>query len=122
MSQKQYTAGELADAIALAENRAALKANHDRMADHRRSVLGDKDFEENARIDAWCKVGRVTGDANKPPSTWTVPKGWPAPYTDFNSWLNINLDGWAKLGAQSAGLIESDQEKYLRAFKEATSK
>lgn len=121
MSKKTYTAHEFADALALAENRAQLKAVEDRIGTHRREVLSNKAFEENARLQAWGKVGRVTGHPDKP-ETWKCPPGWPAPYHDFNDWLGINLEGWRELSAQGAGLLETSEEKHLRAFREATSK
>lgn len=113
-------AHDYADAVQLASVRADLKAREGRLAEVRREILNNESFEENARMQAWMDVGRVTGDPNNR-NTWKCPPGWPAPYqAGFEAWLRINLPGWADMTVSTTEL--GDHDKYLRAFKDAVGR
>lgn len=114
---RNYSAEDLEEVRTLERTRVALAANRQRRIDIRNSYLGNKELENAARLQAWAKVGRVTGTVDKP----VMPAGWPSPYKDWADWLAINFEGWSTFlqddgGSSSSG--GSEQEKALARFRE----
>ncbi|PPD29010.1 MAG: hypothetical protein CTY20_07840 [Hyphomicrobium sp.] len=116
MSKKQFSAEDLEDVRALERTRVAMVANRQRRVDIRNAYLGNKSLEDNARLSAWAKVGRVQGTIDNP----VCPPGWPAPYRDYEHWLSINLEGWSHFMDDDGPIpATSAEDKHIAAFRKA---